>query len=155
MTSLKIKKASFDNRKHLLIIETIKGSMSIPYPKLSLKPTKLNPIQSIFPDKELGNLAITYILKDGSEESVPLDAFLDHNKDPEYIRLIELHKLTIEGLKALKHAGLSKRELCRRLNTSMAQLQRLLDPTNTKKSIDQMIILLSILGVRVDIRIAS
>ncbi len=155
MKSLKIKKADFDNRKHLIFVETSKGMMSLPYKKLSLPPTRENPIQEIFPDKELANLAVTYILKDGSENSVPSDAFLDYNCDLDYLRSLELHKLTLEALAVLSRSGLSKREVSRRLNTSMAQLLRLLDTTNTRKTIDQMIRLLAILGARVEIKVAS
>jgi predicted XRE-type DNA-binding protein len=155
MKSLKVKKASFDNRKHLVCIETVQGVLSLPYAKLSARPTKENPITKIFADKELGNLAVSYILKDGTEDSIPVDAFLDHNADPDYIRHIELHKLTNEAITALERSGLSKREVCRRLGTSMSQLQRLFDPANSQKTIDQMIRLLTVLGTKVEIRVAS
>jgi predicted XRE-type DNA-binding protein len=155
MNSLKIKKTYFDNRKHLIWVETSRGAMSLPFKKLTLKPTRENPIQEIYSDKELGNLAVTYILLDGSEDSIPSDAFLDYNCDPTYLRTIELHKLTIEANKALERSGLSKREVSRRLNTSMSQLLRLLDASNTKKTIDQMFKLLAILGAKVEIKVAS
>ncbi len=155
MKSLKIRKVGFNNRKHIIFIETVKGLFSLPYVKLSLQPTRDNPIEKIFADKELENFAVSYILKDGSEDSVPVDAFLDHNADPDYIRQIELHKLTNESLAALARSGTSKREICRRLGTSMSQLQRLFDPANSQKSIDQMIRLLTVLGTRVEIKVAS
>ncbi|MBP9708892.1 MAG: XRE family transcriptional regulator [Oligoflexales bacterium] len=99
---------------------------------------------------------MTYILLDGREDSIPSDAFLDYNCDPTYLRtIIELHKLTIEANKALERSGLSKREVSRRLNTSMSQLLRLLDAINTKKTIDQMFDLLAILGAKVEIKVAS
>ncbi len=40
----------------------------------------------------------------------------------------------------------------RRLGTSASQLYRLLDPTNYKKSVDQMLALLLVLGCDVDVR---
>lgn len=73
------------------------------------------------------------------------------NRDPAYAANLLLHKLTVEALKCVEQAGLSRRELARRLNTSLSPLYRLLDPTNYKKSAAQMIQLLHVLGVDVDI----
>jgi hypothetical protein len=50
------------------------------------------------------------------------------------------------------HASpLSKREIVRRLGTSAAQLYRLLDQTNYRKSVDHMLLLLSVLDCEVDL----
>jgi predicted XRE-type DNA-binding protein len=46
---------------------------------------------------------------------------------------------------------LSKREIIRRLGTSAAQLYRLMDQTNYRKSIDQLLRLLHILDCDVDL----
>ena len=46
---------------------------------------------------------------------------------------------------------MSKREVIRRLNTSPAQLYRLLDTTNHTKSVDAMISLLGVLGMSVEL----
>lgn len=155
MKSLKIKRAAVDNRKHLIYAETVKGTFSLPFGKLSRKISPENPIETIFSDSELGNVALTYILKDGSEDSIPIDAFLDHNQDPDYFIALELHKLTVEALKAFKKNSLAKREICRRLETSMSQLQRLFDPSNTNKSVDQMMRLIYVLGCRVHIEVKA
>jgi hypothetical protein len=45
----------------------------------------------------------------------------------------------------------SKRELARRLRTSPSQLYRLLDPTNSAKSVGQMLALLHLVGREVDV----
>jgi len=50
----------------------------------------------------------------------------------------------------MKASGLSKHEVVRRLKTSPSQLYRLLDPTNDRKSIDEMLRLLSVLGYTVE-----
>jgi hypothetical protein len=45
----------------------------------------------------------------------------------------------------------SRRELARRLKTSVPQLYRLLDPTNTRKSMNQLVCLLQVLDCSVDL----
>ena len=60
-------------------------------------------------------------------------------------------KRTIEADRRLAKAGLSKRELTRKLHTSATQLYRLLDPTNTKKSLGQMVALLRALDCDVEL----
>jgi hypothetical protein len=52
---------------------------------------------------------------------------------------------------AVRESGLSKRELVRRLGTSATQLYRLLDPTNYTKSVDQLLVLLRVLGKQVEV----
>jgi len=46
---------------------------------------------------------------------------------------------------------LSKREIIRRLGTSASQFYRLLDPTNSTKSVGQLVALLHILDFEVDV----
>lgn len=150
---MKIKKVKINNRKKCIDIETRKGKYSLPFSRLELQPTPKNKIAKIYIDKELASECVTYFLESGQEDSVPLDAFLDYNKDPEYVRDMTLHKLTVDAVKLLKKSGLSKQEVIRRLKTSPSQLYRLLDPANYKKSIDEMLRLLSVLGYRVELKI--
>src|SRR5690606_38420310 len=93
--------------------------------------------------------AVTYFLGSGKENSLHLDAFLEYNKDPDYLRMLFLYELTVEAQKVMKKSKLSKNEVCRRLKTSASQLARLLDRTNQKKSVDKMLGLLAVLGVNV------
>jgi hypothetical protein len=102
-------------------------------------------------DKELDHEGATYVLQSGEEGSVLLDHALAYNRDPVYVANLLLYKLTVKALEHVEHAGLSRREVARRLNTSLSQLYRLLDPTNYKKSAGQMIQLLHVLGVDVDL----
>jgi hypothetical protein len=141
-----IEKASVNKKRKTLEIDTAKGHFSLPFSKLSLPPTDENEIQKIHIDPELGNEGITYRLSNGDEDSVHVDAFLDYNKDPEYVARITLYNLTRTAINLVQVAQLSKREIARKLRTSPAQLYRLLDTTNYKKTIDQMIKLLAVLG---------
>ncbi len=144
---MKILSVEISNRKKALEVETRKGHLTLPFSKLRLIPTSKNRIESIFVDKELGSEAITYTLQSGQEDSVPLDAFLEYNRDPEYFRKLFLYKLTLKTDQAVKKSKLSMREIARKLNTSPAQLYRLLDTANYSKTIDQMVKLLTCLNV--------
>jgi len=117
---------------------------------LRLVPSTDNKIREVYVDKELGNTAVTYILESGEEDSIHLDAFLDYNKDPEYMAKVMLYKLTLTALELVKNSCLSKREIARKLNTSPAQLYRLLNTANYSKTIDQMVTLLASLGYEVN-----
>jgi hypothetical protein len=46
---------------------------------------------------------------------------------------------------------LSRRQIAKRLKTSVPQLYRLLDPANTRKSINQLVALLHVLNCQVDL----
>ena len=150
---MKIKNVSVNNRKKSIDIETAKGLFSLPFSRLKLKPTKKNPIAEIFVDKELANHGITYRLATGKEDSIHEDAFLDYNRDPDYLREVILHELSVEANKLIKSVGLSKHEIIRRLSTSPSQLYRLLDTANTRKSVDEMLRLFAVLGSTVELNV--
>ena len=147
---MKIKSVSVNNRKKSVEITTRKGILSFPFARLRVRPSVHNRIAEIYVDPELGRRAVTYRLASGGEDSVHIDAFLDYNRDPEFLRKITLHKLSLQAVKAMKASDLSKHEVVRRLKTSPSQLYRLLDPTNYRKSIDEMLRLLTVLGCKVE-----
>ena len=66
------------------------------------------------------------------------------------MRDLLLYKLTIEAQTRIETTPLSKRELARRLETSLTQIYRLLDQTNYRKSVDQVLGLLRVLDCDVD-----
>lgn len=150
---MKIKSARINNRKACIEISTRKGRYTLPFSRLRLRPTQRNKIAKVFVDKEIGWEGITYELESGQEDTLHLDAFLDYNQDPQFMRNLSLHKLTVQALNLLKTSGLSKQEVIRRLKTSPSQLYRLLDTANYKKSIDEMLRLLSVLGYTVELMI--
>ena len=67
------------------------------------------------------------------------------------MRDLLLYRLTLEAQKRVRRSALSTRELIRRLGTSPAQFYRLLDQTNYRKSVDQLLTLLSILDCEVEL----
>lgn len=148
---MKIKKVTHNNRKKAFEVATYSKQYLFPYAKLETQPSRQNPIKQVYIDKEVGNEAFTYELKSGDEETVHIDHVLEYNQDPRYMRDLLLYKLTLAAQERVKSSSLSKRELIRRLGTSPAQFYRLLDQTNYKKSIDQLMALLSILDCDVDL----
>jgi hypothetical protein len=67
------------------------------------------------------------------------------------MRDLLLYRLTLEAQKRVRRSSLSRRELIRKLRTSPAQFYRLLDQTNYRKSVDQLLSLLRILDCEVEV----
>lgn len=145
-----IKSVTANNRRRCFEIVTGKGALTFPYVKLDIAPSVTNRVKEVYVDPELANEAITYVLESGEEDSVHVDDFLNYNKDPDYMRDLTLYKLTLKARTLLKESKLPKRELARRLGTSPAQIYRLLDPANYRKTIDQMVRLLACLDYTLD-----
>jgi hypothetical protein len=143
---MKIRRAAVNNRKAQLELTAGSGKVfPFPYAKLDPRPTAKNRILEAYVDKELGSEAATYILESGDEGSVHIDHALEYNEDPSYLAELLVHQLTVEARRRVDRSGLSRRELARRLNTSVPQLYRLLDPANTRKSLGQLVGLLHLL----------
>lgn len=148
---MRIRQVTVNNRKAQLELAVRSGRVyPVPYAKLRPRPTAKNRIREAHVDRELGNEAVTYTLESGDEGSVHIEHALEYNQDPGYLAELLVHKLTVEALRRADQSGLSRRELARRLKTSVPQLYRLLDPTNTRKSVNQLVSLLHILDCEVD-----
>ena len=145
---------TINTRKKFIEISTKEKSYTLPFALLRLKPTSANPIVDIYVDSELGNEGITYSVKSGEEDSLHLDDFLEYHRDPDYVRRDLLYKLSLEAQKAVTDAEISISELARRLETSRAQINRLLEPSNYQKTIDQVMKVLSVLGRRIEVQVA-
>jgi hypothetical protein len=148
---MKIRRVAANQRRRAFDVVTARTTYSFPFAKLRLQPTPTNKIKKAYVDRELGNEAFTYVLESGEEDTVHLDDVLYYNEDPGYMRDLLLHKLTVEAQKRVERSPLSRRELIRRLRTSATQFYRLLDPTNYKKSVDQLLTLLRVLDCDVDL----
>lgn len=149
---MRVRRVAVNNRKARLEITTSSGrSLPFPYAKLDPRPTPKNRICEVFADRELGNEAVTYVLESGAEGSLHVDDILEYNEDPRQLSELLMHRLTVEARKRIDQAGLSRREIVRRMNTSLPQLYRLLDPSNTTKSLNQLVSLLHVLGYQVDV----
>jgi len=142
-----------NGRKKSFAVETRRGEYVFPYAKLRVRPTSEDPVDDAFPDPELGMEGFTYRLRSGAEDTIHLDTVLDFNQDPDYLSALLLHQLTVEARKGLEESGLGIRQISRQLGTSPSQIYRLLDATNHRKSVGQMLALLHMMGRDVEVTV--
>lgn len=149
---MKVRKVAVNPRKKQIELTTRSGAV-YPYPfsRLTPPPTAKDPIVRAVVDPELANEGVSYSLASGAEGCVLLDQALDYNSDPTYVARMLIYRLTVDAAERVKPSGLSVRELARRLGTSVPQVYRLLDPTNSTKSLAQLLGLLHVLGCEVDV----
>jgi hypothetical protein len=152
---VKIRTVSYSNRRKGFEVVTKISSYWFPYARLMSPVPPGESVVHCDVDEELGREGFCYRLSSGDEGAVHLDAVLEYNRDPGHVRTMMLHKLTVVARERIDLAGLSRREVIRRLSTSPAQLYRLLDPTNYRKSVDQMVALLTVLDCEVELVVSS
>ena len=149
---MKVQKVSINNRRKEFSVATRAGTVfTFPYAEADPGPSSTNRIEKVFVDRELGNEAITYVLNSGDEGSLHIEQILEYNEDPNYMADLLTYKLTLEALNGIENSDLSRRQIAKRLKTSVPQLYRLLDPANTSKSINQLVALLHVLNRKVDL----
>src|SRR5262245_20016943 len=148
---MKIRSVKANNRRKAFEVTAGKKRLSLPFARLELQPTPDDPIERVFVDKELGAEGFTYVLRSGREGTVHIEDVLEDNRDPDHLRDLLLYNLTLEAQKAIAATPLSRREIIRRLGTSPPQLYRLLDQTNYRKSVDQLLRLLRVLDRDVEL----
>jgi hypothetical protein len=148
---VKIRSVHHNNRKKVFEVRTSTKKLVFPFSKAEPTPTIQDPITELFVDPEAGREAFTYVLRSRHTGTVHVEQVLEYNQDPRYLRDLLLYRLTLEAQKRIKESPLSKREIVRRLGTSAAQLYRLLDHANYRKSVDQLLALLQVLNCDVDL----
>lgn len=156
--NITIKKYEVDLRKKCFTISlSNKKTYSLPFSWIEseVRPTVENKIIKAYIDPELANQCLTYVLSSdpNDEHPIHIDNFLYYNKEPHFMRDMCLYQLSCEAKDLFKKSDLSKNEITRRLKTSPSQLSRLLDQTNYKKSVDEMLRLISVLGYTVELKI--
>ena len=148
---MKIKSVSFNNKRKDFEIKASGKMYVFPYVKADPRPASDDQVAEAYVDKELGGDGFTYMLQSGKTGTVHVEQVLEYNRNPKYLRDVMLYKLTLEAQRRIAQSPLSKREIVRRLGTSATQLYRLLDQTNYKKSVDQLVSLLQLLECDVDL----
>ena len=152
---MKIRSVRNGPRRRAFVVWTARGRFEFPWAHLEVIPSAADPVVDVRPDPELGREGFTYRLASGAEGTVHIDHVLRFVRDPDLQRRELLYELTNEALDALAASGRTKRSLARQLGTSLAQIARLLDPANARKSLDQMVRLLAALGRRMEPRFES
>jgi hypothetical protein len=151
-----VERVTANNHRHAFEVELSDGrTLALPFARLERRPEGDNRVAEVYADPELGHEGFTYVLEDGSEATVPVDAVLDYNRDPGYLRDLVVYRLTLEAERRMAATELSVREIVRRLGTSPTQLYRLLDPTFYGKTIDRLVELLAVLGCTVKLDVSD
>jgi hypothetical protein len=148
---MKIRSVTFNNKRKSFEVKTSRKAYAFPYAKSRPTPMADDLVVRVYVDKEVGGEGFTYELQSGRTGTVHMEQVLEYNRDPNYLRDLMLYKLTVEAQNRIAASSLSKREIIRRLGTSATQLYRLLDQTNYKKSLDQLVSLLQLLECDVDV----
>ena len=148
---MKIRSVKVNNRERAFEVTTRSNTLPFPYAKAEPAPTRDDSVVRVVVDKELAREGFVFTLRSGREGTVHMDQVLQYNQDPAYLRDLLLYKLTLEAQKRVEASPLAKREIVRRLETSAAQFYRLLDQTNYRKSVDQLLNLLHVLDCDVDL----
>ncbi len=148
---MKIRGVRDKNRRQAFEVTAGKRRLSFPFSRLELPPTSEDPVAEVFVDHEVGDEGFTYVLQSGREGTVHVEDVLEYNQDPDYLRDLLLYRLTLEAQKAVAATRLARREIIRRPGTTPAQLYRLLDQTNYRKSVDQLLRLLQVLDCDVQL----
>ena len=152
---MKIRSVKTNNRRRAFEVRLHSRTLSFPYIKAEPRPRADDRVNAVRVDKELGREAFVYTLDSGAEGTIHVNQVLEYNQDPGYLRDLLLYRLTLEARKRVEQSPLSKREIVRRLGTSAAQFYRLLDQTNYRKSVDQVLNLLHVLDCDVDLVVTS
>ncbi len=148
---MKIRSVAANNRRRAFEIRMSSRTLLFPYARAVPRPTPKNRVSQVFVDRELGQEAFTYVLQSGKEGTVHVEQVLEYNQDPAHFLDLLLYSLTLKAQERVAASPLSKREIIRRLGTSAAQFYRLLDQTNYRKSVDQMLLLLHVLDCDIDL----
>jgi hypothetical protein len=148
---MKIRSVRFNNKRKDFEVKASGKQYVFPYVKARPTPTSDDQVIRAYVDKELGGEGFSYELQSGKTGTVHVEQILEYNRDPNYLRDLMLYRLTLEAQRRIARCPLSKREIIRRLGTSATQLYRLLDQTNYKKSLDQLVSLLQLLECDVDL----
>jgi hypothetical protein len=148
---MKIRTVKANSRRRAFEVTAGRKRWLLPFAKVEVPPTAGDPVARLRIDPELGGQGFTYVLRSGREGTVHVDDVLEYNRDPGHLRDALLYRLTVEARKAVVASPLARREIIRRLGTSPTQLYRLLDQTNYRKSVDQLLRLLQVLDRHVDL----
>lgn len=145
-----IRRVVANNRRKAFEVLAGGRTYFMPFAKVRPQPTATNPVDRVYADVEIGREGFCYTLQSGTEGVVHIDHVLEYNRDPSYVADMVMYRLTVAVQDRLAASPLGTREVIRRLGTSPAQFYRLLDQTNTKKSVRQMLALLEVLDCEVD-----
>ena len=147
---MKVVDVKVDARKKELLITAGRSTFRYPFAFVSGG----DAVVAAKSDPELGSEAISCFLASGETRTIHLDDIRAQLGDADYLREQMLYDMTLQALRIVRKKRVAKRALCRMLQTSPAQVYRLLDQTCYSKTVDQMLRLLQVLGCTVKLDIS-
>jgi len=152
---MKTRSVAFNNRRKDFTVRLRTSSCRYPYSRLDAQPGPGDHVVAAAVDPEIGREGFSYTFASGAEGTVHVEQVLDDNKGPRYLRDVLLYELTLAAQQRMRTSPLSRREIARRMGTSAAQVCRLFDQTNTRKSVDEVLKLQGVLECEVQLSVRA
>ncbi len=142
-----------DYRARAFVIHLGQRKLRYPFALLDPKPSTRDRFVRYYRDETVGQAALWYVLQSGRQGYLSAEQVLTFYREPSDSKGYVLWTLTTAAIEHMKHTGLSRRQILRRLHTSSAQLDRILDASNVRKSVDGVLALLEVLGYEVEVTV--
>lgn len=152
---MKVRSVRINNHKRTFEVRLSGRVLDYPFARCRPEPGADDAVVEARPDPEMAGEGFAYELASGRGGAVHVEEVLEYHRDPAHLRELLLYRLTLEAQRRVDSCGLSRREIIRRLGTSPAQFYRLLDATNSRKSVDGMLLLLHALDCDVEMVVSG
>ena len=150
MKTKTIKKVAINNRKKQMEVSYSSGrKVTFHFGQIGIKEN----IKRTWVDSETGGRSIGIEYESGLIDYMPYDQPLALVRDPEFLLQTQIEILTSKIKEHLRKKGLSKKFLSERLNTSVNQIQRLLNPKILNKNLEQLFLIASLLDLEFELRL--
>ncbi|HET9300243.1 MAG TPA: hypothetical protein VFO11_09870 [Candidatus Polarisedimenticolaceae bacterium] len=148
---LNIRHVRPNERKRIFEIEIEDRTLAFPYVRADPRPTRKDRVWSVTVHTNIAHRGFSYVLASGRRGMVQLDRVFEYNEDPSFLKDLLLYRLTLEAKRRMAASDLSSADILRRLKTSPTQLSRILDASNYRTSLDQVVSLLQALDCEIDV----
>jgi len=153
MTPRKFTRFYADYRARAFIIHLGQRKVLYPFALLDPKPSVKDRYVRSYGDENLGQRAIWYVLQSGKQGFLTAEQVLTFYREPSDVKGDVLWALTKAAIEHIKNTALSRRQILKRMHTSSAQLDRILDASNVRKTVDGVLALLEVLGYEVEVTV--
>jgi hypothetical protein len=143
-----------DYRARAFVVQFGQRKLLYPFALLTPRPSTKDRYIRSFGDEKLGQQAIWYVLQSGKQGCLTAEQVLSFfYREPSDVKGDVLWALTMAAINHIKNTSLSRRQILRRMHTSSAQLDRILDASNVRKTVDGVLALLDVLGCEVEVTV--
>ncbi|MBK8165358.1 MAG: hypothetical protein IPK64_05225 [bacterium] len=143
---MKVRSARINNHKRTFEVRLPGRVLDYPFVRCRPEPGAGDAVVEARPNPEMAGEGFAYALASGRGGAVHVEEVLAHCRDAASLRGLLLYWLPLGAQRRVESCGLSRREIIRRLGTLPAQIYRLLDAINSRKSVGGMLRLLHALG---------